>query len=653
MKLRWWSDDARADARDFALAQGIVTGPIAGPGTNEVWTGGTGDDVHDGTKKADTLDGADGNDTVNGLKGDDTITGGNGNDTLDGGVGNDHLFGGANDDTLIAGDGTDALDGGSENDTGNFGASFDATDTFAGGGGTDKMVLSGNYATAIVLTNAITGVETVQLSTAGTATINTNDNLLSGTAAITIDAANANTLVFNGSAESTGAFTVIGTNRADSITGGKGIDNLSGGKGDDVITGGLGNDTVDGGDGNDTIHIGGSGMDAVTGGKGDDTIVFDGNGAMSSLDGGAGIDTLNASAVTSFYNIGVATGIEHWILSGLDDTFFVSNNIDETWEGGNGNDTIDASGGNDKIYGGIGDDRLYGGKGNDLLDGGTGGNDTAIFASSANGITASLVSNTATGDGTDTLVDIESLIGSDQADTLTGNGGNNQFAGLGGNDTIDGGGGIDTAFYNSITTGDVVVNLNNGNVTGALGHDHLSNIENVVMGGGNDTVTGDANANSLYGGGGNDTINGGEGNDFVIGNDGNDTLYGGNVARGQDSYYGGNGVDTFVFNDLDHASTSAPTHFIEDATAGETIDLSAIQAIEGNGLSSFIVVKSFNGAPGEAIVTYNSGSNQTIIALDTDGGASPTANFFIAIRGNHILVTPPDQPQQFDLNIIW
>jgi len=56
-------------------------------------------------------------------------------------------------------------------------------------------------------------------------------------------------------------------------------------------------------------------------------------------------------------------------------------------------------------------------------------------------------------------------------------------------------------------------------------------IENAVGGAGNDTLTGNAQANQLQGLSGNDTINGGTGNDTLNGGTGNDTLDGGD---GQD-----------------------------------------------------------------------------------------------------------------------
>jgi len=57
---------------------------------------------------------------------------------------------------------------------------------------------------------------------------------------------------------------------------------------------------------------------------------------------------------------------------------------------------------------------------------------------------------------------------------------------------------------------------------------------------GNNTLTGTADADRLYGYGGNDTLNGNDGDDLLRGGNGNDTLNGGD---GNDIIIGGNGVD--------------------------------------------------------------------------------------------------------------
>jgi Ca2+-binding RTX toxin-like protein len=109
---------------------------------------------------------------------------------------------------------------------------------------------------------------------------------------------------------------------------------------------------------------------------------------------------------------------------------------------------IEASSGNDNITGSSMSDLITGdsvGAGNDALDGG-GGFDFASYQSAASGVTVSLAITTAQitgGGGTDTLVNIEGLLGSSHDDTLIGNGGANALSGQSGADTLVGGRGRD------------------------------------------------------------------------------------------------------------------------------------------------------------------------------------------------------------------
>jgi Ca2+-binding RTX toxin-like protein len=165
-----------------------------------------------------------------------------------------------------------------------------------------------------------------------------------------------------------------------------------------------------------------------------------------------------------------------------------------------GSDTIKGLGGNDILRGEAGNDKLFGGSGNDTLDGSL-GTDTANFSEALAAITASLSTNTATGDGSDTLAGVENLIGSPKNDTLTGSEANNTINGGGGADTLDGLGGADT-------------------LTGAGGND-------TEHGGlGNDSVVGSGGADSLFGDENDDTVNskdGVNGNDSLDGGAGTDT----------------------------------------------------------------------------------------------------------------------------------
>ena len=119
------------------------------------------------------------------------------------------------------------------------------------------------------------------------------------------------------------------------------------------------------------------------------------------------------------------------------------------------NNHISGMAGNDKIFGGAGNDVLDGGAGNDLLQGGPGndvlngaaGIDTADYSSALRGVTVNLAvtgAQNTVGAGSDTLISIEGLIGSNYADHLIGNGAANLLNGGKGDDVLAGGAGNDT-----------------------------------------------------------------------------------------------------------------------------------------------------------------------------------------------------------------
>ncbi len=90
-----------------------------------------------------------------------------------------------------------------------------------------------------------------------------------------------------------------------------------------------------------------------------------------------------------------------------------------------GNDYLDGRGGNDFIFANEGDDTLVGGLGNDYLDGGA-GSDTAAFNTVAQSVRVDLagiagtVNRHAMGQGFDTLIGIENVVGSSLNDTILG-----------------------------------------------------------------------------------------------------------------------------------------------------------------------------------------------------------------------------------------
>ena len=208
-------------------------------------------------------------------------------------------------------------------------------------------------------------------------------------------------------------------------------------------------------------------------------------------------------------------------------------------------------GGNDSVWGGTGDDELDGGEGNDTVYFGDSVNDPVVA-----GVTASLMDGTATdGNGyTDTLVNFENISGTQFADQLSGDGGNNILTGNHGNDTLNGDAGDDQLFggYGNDTIhggGDndrLFGGFGQDNLNGGIGNDTadysdraeginadltagtvqngnssdddtLASIENVTGTIRSDVLIGNSEANRLTGGGDGDTLSGMEGDDILQG----------------------------------------------------------------------------------------------------------------------------------------
>ncbi len=179
-------------------------------------------------------------------------------------------------------------------------------------------------------------------------------------------------------------------------------DRIRGTKKDDVIAGLGRSDRLAGRAGND-LMCGAAGHDRVAGGAGDDSL--SGSGGFNLLIGGDG-------------NVEMRGGRR-------DDGMF----------GGPGNDLMSAGGGDDSLFGAAGDD---------LYDGEEGAFDTAIFEGAPMGVTVDLDVATpqVTGDGTDTVLAVEGLVGTEFADTLRGHdaasGTGDGLFGLAGDDTLQG-----------------------------------------------------------------------------------------------------------------------------------------------------------------------------------------------------------------------
>lgn len=419
---------------------------------------------------------------VTGGNNSDTITGNTLNNSLAGGSGNDTLNGGAGNDSLTGNAGNDSLTGDAGNDTYAFNTnSALGTDTVteASGGGTDALSFSGSN-----------NVVTVNLTTTGNQTVNSN---------LTLNLTSAQ--VENVTGGNNGD-TITGNTLNNSLSGGNGNDTLAGGNGNDALNGGAGNDTLTGGTGNDSYDFdtdSALGADTVTEapGGGTDRLNFSGSNNNVTVN----LETIGNQTVNSNLTLNLIAAQVENVTSGNGNDTLTGNTLNNSLSGGNGNDTLTGGAGNDSLNGGAGNDTLTGGAGNDSLTGST-GDDTYSF-------------NTDTALGADTIA--ESAGGG--TDTLTFNGSNNDVT------------------VNLGTTGNQTANSNlTLNFTSAQ-------IENATGGNGNDTITGNSLSNYILGGNGNDALEGGAGNDTLVGGAGDDTL---TTGSGVDTLDGGADNDEIV-----------------------------------------------------------------------------------------------------------
>ena len=338
---------------------------LVGGAGNDTVSGGKGDDTLWGSAGNDTLDGGDGDDYMVGGAGDDIIKGGAGwdwssyedatagvtvdlnkttaqntggggtdtiagvehlygsafNDVLTGDAKDNYLWGDAGDDKLVGGAGDDHLSGGAGVNIIDGGDGFDTVDYAFSDKGV-SINLSGAPAPQVSIPDS---VDTI----------------------ISVEAA-------------------MGSAYNDYIVGNDAENYLFGDAGADVLYGIGGHDTLDGGDGNDILrgsfHKPG---DLLLGGAGDDQIIVwtgaGSEGDATTVDGGSGVDDLIFSTYDSITldlkNTGdqvVTLGV-HMVVSNIENVM-----------GSYGDDHLTGDAGNNEIIGGAGDDILDGGAGFDI-----------------------------------------------------------------------------------------------------------------------------------------------------------------------------------------------------------------------------------------------------------------------------------------------
>lgn len=237
--------------------------------------------------------------------------------------------------------------------------------------------------------------------------------------------------------------TLQGSPGPDEIFGMEGNDHIIAGEGDDWLYGGIGNDLMDGGPGNDRYFVD-SALDVVieAAGGGFDQIETTVDYVLAP---GSEVELVFSAPGTAPV---ILTGNElgNHLYGNAGANYLIGGDGGNILEGFAGNDTLDGGSDIDALFGGAGDDVLYGGAGSDALEGGDGddlldggaGIDRASYAEASAAVTVDLRISTQNtgGAGTDTLLGLEDVWGSNYADLLVGTDSANTLTGWGGNDVI-------------------------------------------------------------------------------------------------------------------------------------------------------------------------------------------------------------------------
>jgi Ca2+-binding RTX toxin-like protein len=274
--------------------------------------------------------------------------------------------------------------------------------------------------------------------------------------------------------------------------------------------------------------------------------------------------------------------------------------------------------GDDTLYGTASDDTLSGGQGDNWIDGLGGQNTLGYHLWQADGPTqgaiVDLPAGTATNPwgGTDTLVNIQNVVGSQFADSLTGlaiAGTRTFLRGEGGDDALIAGGPDTMITADYRTSGSaVVVDLGLGFALDDGwfgGTDTLIDIQ---------AVSGSAYGDALFGGAGDDWLSGGGGADDLFGSAGDDTLIGGadddylEGDAGADRYTGGSGADRFSL-------LVGPAEWVDSTLAALDI-VTDFSSAEGDVLQISDFDGMFNGLAGrKALLWQGTLAPQATLAL--------------------------------------
>ncbi len=578
---------------DAAGDQGFNFENLIGSAFNDTLTGSGGDNIVSGSAGADSLDGGAGIDTlsyetssaaVNVNLATNRVSGGDGtgdvisnfenlagsvfNDTLTGNNAVNIVNGGGGNDLIQGGAGRDVLDGGAGNDTLSYDASTAAVNV-------NLAISTPNPGD--VTADVIFNFENLIGSRFNDTLLgDINNNIINGgVGADSLDGGAGNdTLSYETSTAAVSVNLTTNTATGGDATGDviSNFENLTGSGFNDSLAGNASSNAIAGGAGNDFLS-GALGSDTLTGGAGVDRFLYT-NLNDSPLSGFDVITDFNAlssndlllvaAARTSFTNVGAVTSLS-------------APNIAARL-------TIANFSVNGAALFSIGSRTFLA-----INDATPGFNEATDAIIEIGRLTGTLGLSNFVVDTTGITSNSENPPGSNSNDILRGGGGHNIINGLDGNDLIQGGGGEDT--------------LNGGNGVDTLSYDNSPQGVNVNLGTNTATggdATGDviSNFENVIGSGFNDSLTGGSGNNILIGGAGNDTLTGSGAS---DTLTGGAGSDRFVYTNL------------ADST-----------------LSSFDVITDFNATGGNDLFllgkTRTGFSNLGAVTALTDGNITASLN---------------------------
>ena len=479
--------------------------------------------------------------TLNGGDADETLIGGKGANFINGGGGENILTGGKGNDTFVAGGGVDTItdySASGTNGTDKISLAADITDfsivdgdiilnfddgnslTIQNGDGKKiNFIKNGKSSTEIFTADGVTNTQGTAITLAAT-----TDSYTASAKIVTIDGGLTNGILIVGN---TKANKIFGSAGSDTLGGGKGNDTLTGDDGDDIFIYDAGKDVItDYTSGEDKISLTAAAISESLNSKGDVILKFSSANQLTIKGGDEIIFVTDGVETTKTYYNDRIVGADGVTLQSTfrGTTFAATDDLPKvdtsavtkrfTLTGGNEDNTLIGGKGTNFINGGAGDDILIGNGGADTFVYSSGDDTISDYVSGTDKISLGSAMTNFNLEGDDVIIDFAegSLTISDAAGekiTLIENGKSvvNIFAANG-----------------IFTGGKTAITLAADTSTfSAAGYSKLVSIDGGILSS-DASIVGNAKANKIFAGDAGSTINGGKGNDSLWGGNGDDTF---------------------------------------------------------------------------------------------------------------------------------